>query len=144
MNEGGRNVESVDPRFRKPYAFNDRLNEVLEWINSNYDPRGEKPKKIAKNEHDRKGLFAWNNNKQPHWRILSKPDSNVQDLHVDFSPNYRKTLSSFQKYQDMFERYAITPYSMIYSGEPEGKYSSDSIYMYSNSGFCVFCSLPSH
>ena len=45
MNEGGRNVESVDPRFRKPYAFNDRLNKVLEWINSNHDPRGEKPKK---------------------------------------------------------------------------------------------------
>ena len=119
MNSGS--CKNIDLPAKEAIQFKEILNKYFELINNCENKAGGRVKYSKRLKMlNRKDIFVKNKtSKNYYWRILSPPQSSVQDLHVDYATNQ---LNGFQKYLTFYKEKFITPYSSLFFGM--GKYNN--------------------
>jgi hypothetical protein len=127
MSSGRRDL--IDKTAKEASKFNDILQKYLEFINRCSAPDSEsfatsstkRPKlneadEVLHNNLNRDGIFTSNEEnkkiKEHYWRILSPPQSSVQDLHADFASDDQS--EGWAAYLDFYKKKFIMPYSLIH------------------------------
>ena len=126
MSSGRRDL--IDQTAKEASKFNEILQKYLEYINRCSAPDSEsfatssvKKQKIDQDDEvlnnnlNRDGIFTTNEQNQineHYWRILSPPQSSVQDLHADFASDDQ--LAGWKDYLNFYMNKFIMPYSLIH------------------------------